>query len=366
MWQSSGLTSQALWEFPEPVLLAYGAKLNSLINQQHEWWRLVTPMFVHVNLPHVLINMYSLWVVGPYVEKLYGSAKFVVFWVLTGIAGVVASYLTVRPGLASGPGRFLFKGEDVLSAGASGALFGLVGVLFVFGIKFRHELPEGFKRAFGTGMLPIIGINLFIGYLGRGVIDNAAHLGGLVSGALLALAVDFRRPGQKAVVATAWRVLQVAAIALVAISFIKVAQHFRDPQPASIPLQTAALVDEKTQKFVAYAGAIRDAPEALYAMLKDHDPTRGDAALKNLDAAPELDATANELKNKLKALLIKAKDIETKRQANSPQSVRDTEAAERQVVLEFAEWNKQYTAWLKTTGKQYGLVEVTEIAPPEK
>ncbi|MEP6718030.1 MAG: rhomboid family intramembrane serine protease [bacterium] len=366
MWQSSGLTSQALWEFPEPVLLAYGAKLNSLINQQHEWWRFVTPMFVHVNLPHVLINMYSLWVVGPYVEKLYGSAKFVVFWVLTGVAGVVASYLTVRPGLASGPGRFLFKGEDVLSAGASGALFGLVGVLFVFGIKFRHELPEGFKRAFGTGMLPIIGINLFIGYLGRGVIDNAAHLGGLASGALLALAVEYRRPGQKPVVATVWRVLQVAAIALAAISFIRVAQHFRDLQPASTPPQTAAVVDEKTQKFVAYAEAIRDAPEAFYAMLKDHDPTRGDAALKNLEAAPDLDTTANELKNKLKALLIKGKDIETKRQANSPQSIRDSEAAEHQAALEFIEWNKQYTKWLKTTGKQYGLIEVTETAPPGK
>jgi hypothetical protein len=238
-------------------------------------------------------------------------------------------------------------------------------VLFVFGIKFRHELPEGFKRAFGTGMLPIIGINLFIGYLGRGVIDNAAHLGGLASGALLALAVDYRRPGQKAMVATAWRVLQVAVIALVAISFIRIAQHFRDLQPATTP-QTAAVVNEKTQKFVAYAEAIRDAPEAFYAMLKDHDPTRGDAALKNLDAAPELDATANELKNNLKALLIKAKDIETKRQASSPQSIRDSEAAEHQVVLEFIEWNKQYTAWLKTTGKQYGLIEVTEIAPAEK
>lgn len=364
MWQSSGLTSQALWEFPEPVLLAYGAKLNSLINQQHQWWRLVTPMFVHVNLPHVLINMYSLWIVGPYVEKLYGSAKFVVFWVLTGIAGVVASYLTVRPGLATGPGRFLFKGEDVLSAGASGALFGLVGVLFVFGIKFRHELPEGFKRAFGTGMLPIIGINLFIGYLGRGVIDNAAHLGGLASGALLALAVNYRRPGQKPVVATVWRVLQVAALVLVALSFFRVAQHFRDPQPMSIPPQTAVVVEEKTQKFVAYAEAIRDAPEAFYSMLKEHDPTRGDAALKNLESAPDLDPTANELKNKLKALLIKAKDIETKRQANSPQSIRESEAAEHQVALEFIEWNKQYTTWLKTTGKQYGLLEVTETAPP--
>src|SRR5258708_37419798 len=135
-----------------------------------------------------------------------------VFWVLTGIAGVVASYLTVRPSLAVGPGRFLFKGNDVLSAGASGALFGLVGVLFVFGIKFRHELPEGFKRAFGTGMLPIIMINLFIGYLGRGFIDNAAHLGGLVSGAILAFAVDYLRPAERTGIPVTCEVIQSAAI----------------------------------------------------------------------------------------------------------------------------------------------------------
>src|SRR5262245_53543448 len=129
MWQSSGLTSQVLWNgFPEVVLDAYGAKLNVLI-QGGEWWRFVTPMFIHVNLPHLLVNMYSLWVVGPYVERLYGSAKFVVFWVLTGIAGVVGSYLTVRPSMPeSFLGRFFFKPHDVPSAGASGALFGLVGV----------------------------------------------------------------------------------------------------------------------------------------------------------------------------------------------------------------------------------------------
>src|SRR5438270_9783107 len=153
--------------------------------------------------------MYGLWMIGPYVERLYGSAKFVVLWVLTGVAGVVASYLCVRPELAVGTvGRFLFRAEDGPAAGASGALFGLVGVLFVFGIKFRRELPEGFKRAFGTGMLPIIMINLFIGYLGRGFIDNAAHLGGLLSGAGLALVVQYRRPGEHGAIAATWRVLQ--------------------------------------------------------------------------------------------------------------------------------------------------------------
>jgi rhomboid protease GluP len=360
MWQSSGLTSQALWEFPEPVLLAYGAKLNSLINQQHQWWRLVTPIFVHVNLPHVLINMYSLWVVGPYVEKLYGSAKFIVFWVLTGIAGVVASYLTIRPALAVGPGRFLFKSSDVLSAGASGALFGLVGVLFVFGIKFRRELPEGFKRAFGTGMLPIIMINLFIGYLGRGFIDNAAHLGGLASGAILALAVDYRRPGEKSAVATAWRVLQVAAIALVAASFLKIVQHFPSALPVSQVQNATPAVDERSAKYVSFAKAMNDAQDAFYLTLKDHKIDSIDPAVKQLEAAPSLDPKADEIKDGLKALLIRAKAV-----AASIATDRVKQDEQNLLAQDFNEWSKQYNEWLKTTGRSYGIIEVMESPSPK-
>src|SRR5881628_3298138 len=70
MWESSGLTNQVLWhEFSRDVLLAYGAKLNAYIaGPSHEWWRFVTPMFIHVNLIHLMVNMYSLWILGPYVE----------------------------------------------------------------------------------------------------------------------------------------------------------------------------------------------------------------------------------------------------------------------------------------------------------
>jgi rhomboid protease GluP len=228
MWQSSGMTTIALWGgFPEGVLYAYGAKTNYLIGSKHEWWRLVTPVFIHGNLLHVLMNMYGLWIIGPWVEKLYGSARFVVFWVVTGIAGVAGSYLTVIPG--SHPGLiagFLIKGHDDPSVGASGALFGLIGVLFVFGLKYRHELPEGFKRAFGTGMLPVIFLNLAIGFVGRGVIDNAAHLGGLLSGAALAAVVGYKRPGQPATVTIIWRVLQILCLLLVAVSFFMIFRNF--------------------------------------------------------------------------------------------------------------------------------------------
>jgi rhomboid protease GluP len=364
MWQSSGLASSALWAFPDTVLVAYGAKLNRLINEQHQWWRFVTPMFVHVNLPHLLINMYSLWVVGPYVEKLYGSAKFIVFWVLTGIAGVVASYLTVWPTLAVGPGRFLFKGSDVLSAGASGALFGLVGVLFVFGIKFRNELPEGFKRAFGTGMLPIILINLFIGYLGRGFIDNAAHLGGLLSGGLMALVVNYRRPGEKSRIATVWQVLQIAAIALVAVSFLKIIQHYKDPLPASL-VDQATMSNPGAEKFVIWAKALNDGQETFYQALKESDVTSVDNAVKELETAPSLDPKADELKERLKTLLIKAKALHNAPDNPAKTAARTAQQDQHELTTDFVSWSKEYNTWLKTIGRSYGLVQVSQTEPPK-
>ena len=115
MWESSGLSTAVLRQgFPEAVLRAYGAKLNYLIDPPYnQWWRFITPMFIHIDVLHLLMNMFSLLILGPFVEKLYGSAKFVVFWVVTGIAGVVGSYLTVRPQLADGLlGSFIFHKND--------------------------------------------------------------------------------------------------------------------------------------------------------------------------------------------------------------------------------------------------------------
>ena len=368
MWQSSGMTTQTLWLFPAPVLLAYGAKVNSLLNEQHQWWRFVTPMFVHVGLLHLLINMYSLWIIGPYVEKLYGSAKFVVFWIVTGTAGVVASYLTVvNSDRSLGPlARFLFKTQDSASAGASGALFGLVGVLFVFGIKFRHELPEGFKRAFGTGMLPVILINLFIGYMAHGFIDNAAHLGGLISGAALAIVVGYRRPGERASLTILWQVLQIASIGVVAVSFFKVVQHFKDPLPGSLATEATQLSNDRSADFLTYAKAMNDAQEAIISAMQDNDTNNLNRAVKALDSVPHLDQEADELKERLKVLLLKAKRPNAvaapsrQRASNKPPQEQD------ELTKEFVSWRKEYNQWLKTVGKNYGgLIEATP-APSEK
>jgi len=361
MWQTTGLPLSLTTLIPPGVLLPFGAKLNSYIHNQHQRWRFVTPMFLHVNLLHLIVNMYSLWIVGPYVEKLYGSAKFVVFWVVTGVGGVVGSYLTVRPGLAGNPiTGFIFKAYDTPSAGASGALFGLVGVLFVFGIKFRHELPEGFKRAFGTGLLPMIVLNLFIGYVLRGFIDNAAHVGGLLSGAVLALVVDYRRPGERSSVAVTWRVLQIAAIALVAVSFFKTVQHFSDPQPAELVTQVEQSPEPQNTAYLHYAKAMNDAQEAFVVAVKDKNSSNIEAAIRSLDAAPSLDPKADELRQRLKALLLRAKEPQPA-PAASPTVDKNKPVPADQLTQEFFAWRKEYNQWLKTGARNHsGLNELID------
>ncbi len=368
MWQSSAMSFSVLNFFPYDVLVAYGAKVNYLIREQLQWWRFITPIFIHVNLLHLMVNMYSLWVVGPYVEKLYGSAKFVVFWIVTGIASIVASYLTVLP-----PDRqlgrlssFLFKTADHPSAGASGALFGLVGVLFVFGIKYRHELPEGFKRAFGTGLLPMIALNLFIGFVGRGLIDNAAHLGGLVAGAFMALVIDYRRPGERSRIAITWRILQIACVALSVFGFIKAAQHFRDPLPEYLAQQRLQLeerevaVPDEVNRFVAYAKAMNEAQEAFNLAQSRNDVSAIDGAINNLQSAPQLDPTADELRKQLTDFLSRAKSIETGTSAPDKKL-----EAKNALTNEFLNWIKAYRSWLSTNGRNYGLVEATEGQSPQ-
>jgi membrane associated rhomboid family serine protease len=351
MWGTSGLQSSALMAFPNAVLDIYGAKRNYLINAG-EWWRFVTPIFIHVNLPHILVNMWSLWVVGPYVEKLYGSAKFVVFWVLTGVAGVVASYLTVRPTMhVNSVGRFLFKTMDNPSAGASGALFGLVGVLFVFGIKFRHELPEGFKRAFGTGMLPMILMNLVIGYLGRGFIDNAAHLGGFFAGALAALFVGYKRPGARGAVAVFWHVLQVAALVLVAVCFLMVARTF--PKEFLLDKESNTASEQEDQTDIgAYLKAINDGERAFINAFNNGDLNGIDRTLEELKDALSPDETANSLRNNLISLL----DRVRKPQAPEQERGKAGALAEREKLKkDFEAWQENHIRWAKENQTKYRL-----------
>ena len=335
--------------FSELVLIAYGAKVNYLINApSHQWWRFVTPMFVHIDILHLFMNMFSLLILGPFVEKLYGSAKFVVFWVLTGIAGTVGSYLTVRPALAHGAlGSFIFHGTDVPAAGASGALFGLVGVLFVFGIKFRHELPEGFKRVFGTGLLPIILINLFIGFVGRSFIGNSAHLAGLFSGAALAVFVDYRRPGARASITTIWRVLQVISLAVIVVAGYKVVRNFNLPALA----RNVPAAPNNNDRFRDYVSVMNPLQEKVEAVIHNNDQSDIEAISKHAMQAAVPDAQAAELRMRLLVILSNLTNAATATATeNGP---RRAPKLDQKLVDEYDKWKKDYQEWLKVAAKSY-------------
>jgi len=357
MWDVSGMKPSVLWgAFPEDVLLGFGAKTNYFIHFEHQYWRFVTPVFVHVNLIHILVNMYALWVVGPWVEKLYGSAKFVVFWVATGIVGVVASYLTVIPG--SHPGviaSFLIKPHDTPSAGASGAVFGLIGVLFVFGLKYRRELPEGFKRAFGTGMLPVILLNIGIGFAASGFIDNAAHMGGLLSGAAFAAVVSYKRPGTSSGVTIAWRVLQIVALVLVVGSFFLAARAYRqNPDLVSGARTGVPARGTEARNVFDYNDAFVAGEAAMIKAIKNSDTGGIDQAIAQLDRIARLDDETDAVRLELKSLLGRASayvnDWRPPKKM-TPEGV----AAQRKLIEDFKQWQARYGSWLDATCKKYEL-----------
>ena len=139
-----------------------------------EIWRLLTIVLVHdpTFLLHLLFNMYALYIAGPIVEQLYGARRFVLFYLLAAAGGSMASF-------AFGAGQY--------AVGASGAIFGLFGILFVATRAHHPALDRRGRALVGQiGMLLII--NLAFGFAVGSQIDNVAHIGGLATGALLGLA----------------------------------------------------------------------------------------------------------------------------------------------------------------------------------
>ncbi len=141
-------------------LFLFGAKVNVLIDMG-QYWRLVTCMFLHAGMMHLLCNCYAIFVYGPIVEKFFGRVGFLVIYFIAGITGSLLSYM-ISPNAA---------------VGASGAIFGLMGCLFYF----RGKYPYLFKQIFGVRLFAVLAINLLIGFSQAGI-DNYGHIGGFAGG----------------------------------------------------------------------------------------------------------------------------------------------------------------------------------------
>lgn len=153
--------------FTEPDLPAcFGLKVNELIIAG-QWWRLITPIFLHASLIHIGFNMYALYVLGPELERHFGHLPFLALYMVSGFAGVVFSFL-----LTQSP-----------SLGASTAVFGLLAAQGVF--VFRNQRLFGRRaRSALINILYIAVINLLIG-LSPGI-DDWGHVGGMVGGLIFA------------------------------------------------------------------------------------------------------------------------------------------------------------------------------------
>lgn len=141
------------------------------ILEQGEYSRLLTSMFLHFGFRHLINNMFILLVVGSNLEPEMGTVRFLITYMVSGLAGnLLSGFLDYR------------VGEYTVSAGASGAIFGLIGALLYVVIRNRGNV----RNISGRGMVIMAVLSLYFGFASTGV-DNAAHVGGLASGFLLAV-----------------------------------------------------------------------------------------------------------------------------------------------------------------------------------
>ena len=195
---------------PTLTLLFWGADYGPLTVTDHQWWRLLACCFVHVSLPHILFNMLALWQAGRTVEKLLGNGPFLLLYLGCGLAGSLTS-LWLQPAL--------------VSAGASGAIFGIYAALLGYIFRQRNVLPTRTAGNLAKGGLAFVALNVFYGlqnyFLSQASasqgphVDLAAHAGGLVSGLVFGfVAARPLEPGQRRTLAAGRLMMLLTCICL--------------------------------------------------------------------------------------------------------------------------------------------------------
>lgn len=152
------------------VLRRAGGQVPSLVTGG-EYWRLLSSMFLHSGIRHLLNNMLLLYVLGEFLERLLGHVKFAILYLLGGLAGNLVE-LAFQ----------LWRGEDIVSVGASGAVFAVMGGVLLVLLRHRGHIRGLSIRQ----ILIMLGFSIYFGFTSEGI-ANEAHIGGLVAGFLLAL-----------------------------------------------------------------------------------------------------------------------------------------------------------------------------------
>lgn len=355
MWLAGGMGSMSS---DHEVLIAFGAKDNELIATHHQYWRLITSIFIHIGFLHLLLNNYAFWIVGQEIERIYGSSRFVLLYLATGLCGALASYR--------------FNPEP--SAGASGAIFGLFGALATFAFRYRKEIPNVISADIRRRVVPLIAINLVFGFL-VAQIDNAAHIGGLISGVALALVIPYKRPQEKAT-AIAWRVLLAGGLALMVFSFVTAFRNYNGPRPQLANLSTTpgtrviqylenmnqatAKLDASRRSFIEILIKRDERAELTQAL----DAARQGAEAINKQLHP--DPEAEQYRKRLRELVIEQGEIIERFKESKPKMWAEAMAAEKTLSDKQERFWGEYKSWLGGFLKKRGLKLVEEPPPNQQ
>lgn len=158
-------------------LLEHGAMYVPVVASQGEYYRLFTSIFLHFGFEHLMNNMVMLVLIGWNLEIEVGKIKFIMIYILSGLGGnILSAWWEIQ------------TGDYTVSAGASGAIFGIIGALLYVAIRNRGRIGD----ITGRGLVFMIVLSLYYGFTSSGV-DNMAHIGGLISGFILGILLYWKR-----------------------------------------------------------------------------------------------------------------------------------------------------------------------------
>jgi rhomboid protease GluP len=193
--------ADAMWNIDIRTLFDFGARNREAILLGKQWWRLVTAGFLHGGLMHILMNSWVLFDLGAEVEAAYGTSRMLVFYFISTVCGFLAS---------------TFFSSAVISVGASAGLFGLIGAMIAFGMQHQSALGAAIRGLYVRWAI----YGLLFGLLPFFRVDNAAHIGGIVSGFAVAYLAGLPRVSGS-LREQFWRGMAAACIVLTVLSFLK-------------------------------------------------------------------------------------------------------------------------------------------------
>jgi rhomboid protease GluP len=183
-------------------LVAFGGKDGYAILYGHQWWRLITAGFLHGGIMHILMNSWVLWDLGPRVDEVFGTWRYIVIYFAATVAGYLAS-LWWTPG--------------ILSIGASAGISGLIGAMVGLGTRERHSIVGAERNRYIQWMLMIV----VMGFIISGI-DNAAHIGGFAGGFVVAYIAGSR--GHARGDDMVWKTLAWVSLAVTGYAFFRMLQ----------------------------------------------------------------------------------------------------------------------------------------------